>query len=159
MRARALALLLALSACGEGPWEAIDPRDRVGDRSKPATWSLVVSPAGASALLAHPGGAPELVLWCKAGAKTASLRVHSFTAVSGAALILETPEGILTFETPRLQGGLQGSKRALLEVDAPIRAFTAMAQFRLRYADQDYAGERTDPDGAIGRWTQACGGA
>jgi hypothetical protein len=157
MRRLAPLCLLALAACTQAPWQASDPRDRIGDQTKPAAWALVERPEGAAALLARPGGAPDLVVWCKPGTGSASLRAHVFTPEDAAALSIEGGSAPVVLPGLRLQGGLRGSERVLIETDAPLAAFMPLAEARLRYGGQTYAAPGADRDGAFAAWLAACG--
>lgn len=154
---RRLAILLALAGCGPAPWAASDPRDRIGDPSRPAVWALVQRPEGAAVLLARPGGAPDLVAWCKPGSDRASLRLHVFKPDETASLTIESGRAGASFSDLRIQGGLRGSQRALIELDAPLAAFAALSDVALRYGDQTYRADGADRDGAFARWIEACG--
>jgi hypothetical protein len=154
---RRLAVLLALAGCGPAPWAASDPRDRIGDPSRPAVWALVQRPEGAAVLLARPGGAPDLVAWCKPGSDRASLRLHVFKPDETASLTIQNGQSSGLFSDLRIQGGLRGSERALIELDAPLAAFAPLSNAALRYGDQTYSAPGADPDGAFARWLAACG--
>jgi hypothetical protein len=139
---RAALLALALAACGSPEAEPGNPRAKTGDAAAAPAWTAIASSEGAAIVYARPGAAPDLMLWRKAGADGVMMRVHVFRAdAAPVALSIETPSGHFDARDPKIQAGLQGSGRVMLEGrfnDQAVEAMTAPEGFTTVWATQSF---------------------
>lgn len=141
-RALFLALALTVAACGspqDGPQKQ-NPRAKTGDAAAAPVWTAITSADGAAVVYARPGAAPDLMLWRKADAPGVMMRVHVFNAdPATVALSVETPSGLFDAREPRIQAGLQGSGRVMVEGrlnEQAVEAMTAPEGFTVVWAAQ-----------------------
>lgn len=161
-----LLAVLALGACqpgGGGSGDASDPRDRAGSEG-PSRWGVIARPDGtAAAFLARPGAAPDLVLWCR-GDGTATLRAHVFEDPPASPdLILDSPQGPITFTGVRAQGGLRAGSSTLVEGavdltagDIRARLSAATASVTVRSSGTVWQAPDADPDAVMQTFVAGC---
>lgn len=146
MKRWAVIIAVVLAGCGPGPEAPQNPRAKTGDPGAKAVWTPITSSEGAAIVYARPGAAPDLMLWRKADANGVMMRVHVFEADPAAvALSVETPSGHFDARDPKIQAGLQGSNRVMLEGrfnDQAVEAMTAPEGFTVVWAAQS---RRIDP--------------
>lgn len=163
-------LALAAGSCGPGAGggagdsrDAGDPRDRAG-REGPSRWGVIARPDGtAAAFLARPGAAPDLVLWCR-GDGSATLRAHVFEEPAASPdLILDSPQGPVTFSAVRAQGGLRTGSSTLVEgavdltvADTRARLAAATAAVTVRSGGTVWQAPAADPDAVMQAFVAGC---
>lgn len=137
-----LSLALALAACGSPDAGPQNPRAKTGDAAAAPVWTAITSAEGAAVVYARPGAAPELMLWRKADADGVMMRVHVFEAdTATVALSIEAPSGHFDAREPKIQAGLQGSGRVMLEGrlnNQAVEAMTAPEGFTVIWAAQSF---------------------
>ena len=161
MKSLALALLMmSLAACSpQGDQQ--NPRDRQGVDGA-LTWRLVSQSDSQAAFLSRPGAAPDIVLWCRDGAKIV-LRAHIFdTPAPRPDLQITTTGGVLVLTDVRRQGGVRAGDRQLVEgsgaiSDPRVRAVLIAADnFVLKSGADTYQVESADPAGILEGFITSC---
>lgn len=151
------------AGAGGAGGETGDPRDRTG-AAGPSRWGVIARPDGtAAAFLARPGAAPDLVLWCR-GDGTATLRAHVFKDPAASPdLVLDSPQGAVTFTAVRAQGGLRAGSSTLVEgavdltvADTRARLAAATPEVTVRSSGTVWQAPAADPDGVMQAFVAGC---
>jgi hypothetical protein len=155
-----IVLALALAACSAQGSDQ-NPRDRKGADGV-LTWRAVTQADGQAAFLSRPGAAPDVVLWCRDGARVV-IRAHVFADPSPQPdLRLTTKGGLLNFENVRRQGGIRDGDRQLVEggislTDLKVQAVLIAADaFVLQSGADTYDVKNADPTGVLAGFIATC---
>jgi hypothetical protein len=153
-------LAFCLSACSQADGDQ-NPRNRKGGEGT-LTWRAVNQADGQAAFLSRPGAAPDVVLWCKDGAKIV-IRAHVFeNPASQPDLRLTTQGGVMVFENVRRQGGVRDGDRQLVEGSAGLKdpkilaVLAAADQFVLQAGGDKYEVQASDPNRILAPFVAAC---